>query len=114
MKTEFYQVCRTAKPNPSHEIWHRLHKDGKLLGIITQVISEFLDMLTFSKNIDHLHESAGVPVEKIISLHGSESVVLCVSCKKNFTREEIHSRIVDHAEKVPKCSNCGGNWLKSS
>eukprot|EP01118_Nematostelium_gracile_P007886 TRINITY_DN2588_c0_g1_i2.p2 TRINITY_DN2588_c0_g1~~TRINITY_DN2588_c0_g1_i2.p2 ORF type:complete len:186 (+),score=68.08 TRINITY_DN2588_c0_g1_i2:775-1332(+) len=93
MKTEFYDILQKTTFNPSHKIFAALHKQGKLDAIITQ-------------NIDSLHVRAGVPEDKIISLHGTESVCHCLTCGDEYKREIVHLKI-KCGENVPRC-HCGG------
>ncbi len=50
---------------------------------------------------------AGVPAEKIISIHGSEMGIVCYQCKKKYDREVIHQRILAGDSK-PACDSCSG------
>jgi NAD-dependent deacetylase len=88
-----------AKPNIGHYALAELFKLGKLDGVITQ-------------NVDGLHQSAGMPDDKVVELHGTLKYVSCLTCGKRWPREEIEKRMEDTGEKAPECE-CGG-FLKQS
>ncbi len=94
MSSEMWEQMRDASPNKGHLALKRLEDRGKLLAIVTQ-------------NIDHLHHKAGNHPEKIIEIHGTAVTVSCLSCKRQWPREEIHQRIRS-GERVPYCQYCGG------
>lgn len=83
----------TAKPNEGHMSIAALHHLGYLDTIITQ-------------NIDGLHESSGIPKEKIIELHGNTRRVRCMSCKRLISWKEAEAMIAA-GDRAPECS-CGG------
>ena len=90
---EFWPVVRDAEPNPAHLALAELWRMGKLDCVITQ-------------NVDGLHQKAGVPDDKVIELHGTAWKVLCLSCGREYEREEIQQRLIS-GEEDPRCS-CGG------
>ncbi|MFC1593093.1 Sir2 family NAD-dependent protein deacetylase, partial [Candidatus Omnitrophota bacterium] len=90
----YYPVMANAKPNPGHYAIAELHHIGKLDCVITQ-------------NVDGLHQESGIPEEKVIELHGNLKWVICLSCSKRYSRDEIQSRL-ESGEKSPKCGACGG------
>jgi len=92
--TEIYYTILKAKPNPAHYACVTLNQLGKLDCVITQ-------------NIDNLHQSAGLPREKVIELHGNALRVICLSCKKEYDRQEIQQR-VEKGEGAPVCNFCKG------
>ena len=89
-----------AKPNIGHFAIQDLFQMGKLDCIITQ-------------NVDGLHQSAGVPDEKVIELHGTLKYVSCLRCGKRWPREEIEKRMDETGDKAPECDSCGG-YLKQA
>jgi len=93
MELELYNFIKKATPNPAHNIFKYFHDIGKLRAIITQ-------------NIDGLHEISGIPEEKVISIHGTCRKILCQTCKKVYSAEEIFIR-VEGGTKSPLCV-CGG------
>ena len=90
---EFYKFYKekmiypNAKPNPAHEFFADLEKQGKNVTIITQ-------------NIDGLHSSAGS--SDVLEIHGSVNRNYCLKCHKFYSLEEIMNNTI-----IPKCS-CGG------
>src|SRR5579862_7550123 len=55
------------QPNDGHFAVARLIAAGKASVVITQ-------------NVDNLHQDSGVPVEKVIELHGNASYIKCLEC----------------------------------
>jgi NAD-dependent deacetylase len=94
MSTEFYEILKDALPNRAHLAIKALEDTGKLLVIVTQ-------------NIDHLHHKAGNPPEKIIEIHGTAFFVSCLSCGKEYGRDEIQARL-NAGVKIPYCDDCSG------
>jgi NAD-dependent deacetylase len=88
-----------AKPNAGHYALAGLYKMGKLDSVITQ-------------NVDGLHQSAGIPDDKVIELHGTLKYVSCLTCGKRWPREEIEERMNRTGNKAPECE-CGG-FLKQA
>jgi NAD-dependent deacetylase len=88
-----------ARPNPGHYALAELYAMGKLDSVITQ-------------NVDGLHQSAGIPDNKVVELHGTLKYVSCLSCGKRWPREEIEARMDRTGEKAPECE-CGG-FLKQA
>ena len=80
MATEMYEPIKKAQPNQAHLAIAELEKLGKLDCVITQ-------------NIDGLHFKGGNSEEKVIQLHGTAIFVSCLSCKKQYDRDEIQERI---------------------
>ena len=87
-----------AKPNTGHKVIAKLIKNGKASYVITQ-------------NIDNLHQSSGIPENKIIELHGNSSYAKCLECKSKYelqtVKEEFQSQPVE-SRKSPCCKKCGG------
>ncbi len=61
------QTIGEAKPSTGHEVIAALVKRGHVARVITQ-------------NIDGLHETAGVPRDRIIEIHGNGTYAACLSC----------------------------------
>lgn len=94
MSREFYAPLKGAQPNPAHLAIAELERMGKLDCLITQ-------------NVDHLHQRAGVPPEKVIELHGTALTVSCLSCQNKYPMDEIQSWLL-RGVGVPRCDRCGG------
>ncbi len=83
----------TSAPNMGHNAIAMLHEMGILTTLITQ-------------NIDGLHQTSGIPEEKIIELHGNTRRVRCMSCKKLISWEQAQKKL-DTGNLSPQCS-CSG------
>ncbi len=94
MSTEFYDGMKDALPNQAHLAIKRLEDKGRLLAIVTQ-------------NVDALHHKAGNTPDKIIEIHGTVFTVSCLSCGKEYDRNEIQVRLASGV-KVPYCDQCSG------
>ncbi len=82
------------KPNPAHYAIAELERLGKLDAVITQ-------------NIDNLHQTAGVPDEKVFELHGNLKWVVCLSCRQRYPFEQVKIKL-DKGEDIPQCQDCSG------
>ncbi len=95
-KLEGWAAFRDAKPNAIHSSIVGLERAGKVRAVVTQ-------------NIDGLHRKAGTSPEKLIELHGTNSLVECQSCGA-LSDPEPHFREFAKTRKPPLCA-CGG-YLK--
>eukprot|EP01120_Amphizonella_sp_Union-15-10_P002812 TRINITY_DN13100_c0_g1_i1.p1 TRINITY_DN13100_c0_g1~~TRINITY_DN13100_c0_g1_i1.p1 ORF type:complete len:446 (+),score=96.15 TRINITY_DN13100_c0_g1_i1:74-1411(+) len=95
IKTELNEIIKTARPNPSHDIFTYLHGSGKLLSLVTQ-------------NIDGLHHKSGLPKEFIYEIHGTVETGRCWECKKPIDPELIYPKLRNNEIQIPKCEECGG------
>ena len=89
-KDERYPTIKNAKPNKAHYAVFELEKQGKINRVITQ-------------NIDGLHQLAGS--SEVIELHGTTRNISCLSCKKQYSMDEVFEKL--DTELPPHCS-CGG------
>lgn len=83
-----------AKPNRGHLALATLVAEGRMTGLITQ-------------NIDGLHETSGVPPEKIVELHGNGTYARCLDCRHRLELDWVRSRLAATGE-PPACAACGG------
>jgi NAD-dependent deacetylase len=97
-KVEGWPGFVKAQPNATHYAIADLEKAGKLLVVITQ-------------NIDGLHARAGTSSERLIELHGTNSLVECQTCHWRGDPEPYIAYFETH-RRCPLCS-CGG-FLKFS
>lgn len=67
-----------ADPNPAHHALAALEAAGRINGVITQ-------------NVDGLHHAAGS--ERVIELHGNLAHVVCLSCERRWTRDEMQAEL---------------------
>jgi NAD-dependent protein deacetylase/lipoamidase len=88
-----------AVPNAGHRALVALEQSGRLHALITQ-------------NIDGLHQRAGNSPEKVIEVHGTVHVVVCMSCERREPMQAVLAR-VRAGEEDPPCEKCGG-ILKSA
>ena len=93
-KVETWPQMKRAQPNPGHLAFVELHRQGKLLAMITQ-------------NIDGLHQKAGLPDRLVYEIHGTTLVASCLSCGDKISSDEACAR-VEGGEKAPECLRCGG------
>ncbi|WP_327185877.1 SIR2 family NAD-dependent protein deacylase [Streptomyces sp. NBC_01334] len=89
----------TAEPNAAHRAVVELERSGVPVRVITQ-------------NVDGLHQLAGMPVRKVLELHGSARSVVCTRCHTRGPMEDALAR-VEAGEEDPACLACGG-ILKSA
>ena len=92
MRQEMHHDFANAKPNDGHRAIARLEQLGKIVAVITQ-------------NIDGLHQDAGS--RRVVELHGTNRMIACVSCGKEWPPPEIITR-VEAGEEAPECDECGG------
>ena len=100
-KIDNYPQMRDAEPNAGHVALARLFEAGYLKTMITQ-------------NVDGLHQKAGIPEDRVIELHGSNSHVTCLQCRRRFSWQEVLPFFEQHpppSTDCPRCEECGG-WLK--
>ena len=90
IRDERYPTLKKVKPNDGHYALVELEKREKLYRVITQ-------------NIDGLHQIAGS--SDVIELHGNTRKILCMSCDKTYSMDEVYKRL--EKELPPRCS-CGG------
>ena len=92
-KLEGWDAFRNARPNAVHDAIARLEAAGKLLMVVTQ-------------NIDGLHRLAGTSSERLVEIHGTNSLMECQSC---HWRDEpaAHFDYFRLHRTPPKC-RCGG------
>jgi NAD-dependent deacetylase len=92
-KLEAWAAFRDAQPNASHQAIVRLERAGRLRAVVTQ-------------NIDGLHTRAGTSAERLVELHGTNSLVECQSCGRR-TAPEPHFEQFRKTRRPPLC-DCGG------
>lgn len=113
-----WPVVAKAQPNAAHYALARLEAAGHVQRLVTQ-------------NVDGLHQRAGST--GVIELHGSLGRVVCLVCRRLYSRDDIQRRLesenplfaggtaqqapdgdalVESANfdrfRVPQCSHCGG------
>jgi len=83
-----------AKPNAGHHAIAQLVHRGKVSAVITQ-------------NVDNLHQDAGVPVERVIELHGNATYAKCLECGLRHELEVLKQSFLGRDE-IPVCRSCSG------
>ena len=94
-KGETWEVISAAQPNPAH------------LALAALAHRDRVDLLV-TQNVDGLHERSGFPGDRLVNVHGTDSVVACVRCERREPRA-IAQRAWEAGEAVPRCS-CGAPW----
>lgn len=84
----------SARPNAGHLAIAELERCGKLHALITQ-------------NIDGLHQKAGNSPQRVIEVHGTVHVAVCLSCGGKRPMQATLER-VRAGEADPPCEQCGG------
>jgi NAD-dependent deacetylase len=96
-KLEGWAHFRDALPNAAHLSIVELERIGKLELLVTQ-------------NIDGLHQAAGSSRDKLVELHGSNSMNECVECGERELAERC-LREFETTREPPRCGHCDG-WMK--
>ncbi len=92
-KLEGWDAFRGARPNAVHQAIVRLEKADKLHLVVTQ-------------NIDGLHSRAGTSPERLVELHGTNSLVECQSCRWRGDPQPAFDFFRTH--RSPPLCVCGG------
>ena len=92
-KLEAWESFRNAQPNDVHRAIVRLEQAEKLRMVVTQ-------------NIDGLHSLAGTSGDRLVELHGTNSLVECQSCKRRSDPEPHFDFF--RAQRTPPLCACGG------
>ncbi len=87
------QRIRDAQPNPAHQA-------------IVKLAAGARDFLLVTQNVDDLHlraewESARLPAEKMVQIHGDIFVTRCSRCEFHYREHEADTL------EIPKCRECG-------
>jgi NAD-dependent deacetylase len=94
-KGETWRLISAARPNPAHEALADLTRSGRIDLLVTQ-------------NVDGLHERSGFPPERLVNIHGTDSEVECMACRRRAPRALAHDAW-EAGVAVPRCE-CGGPW----
>ena len=87
IRTIFYDLFGTVRPNPAHKALAALEEKGLLHAVITQ-------------NVDNLHFDAGSST--VHEFHGSLKRLACLKCSGTVMIEEVDLSVVP-----PLCARCG-------
>lgn len=83
-----------VEPGRGHYALANLVSRGKVQAIITQ-------------NIDNLHQLSGVPVDRIVELHGNGTYATCLSCGMRYELADIRHEF-ELTGAAPVCDACSG------
>ena len=92
-KLEAWESFKNARPNQVHRAIVHLEEAGKLEMVVTQ-------------NIDGLHSLAGTSPERLVELHGTNSLVECQSCHRRRDPQPYFDFF--RAHRTPPLCTCGG------
>lgn len=101
LKRKLQAELAAAEPNPAHNFFGLLERQGKLAHLITQ-------------NIDSLHQKGGVSDSKMIELHGHMRGVICSDRRSLLNPEPYGEGLCDYTcaldavdpTAVPSCPKC--------
>jgi NAD-dependent deacetylase len=94
-KGETWQLISTAQPNPAHLALAALAHADRIQLLVTQ-------------NVDGLHERCHFPGDRLINIHGTDSAVECMKCRRRAERA-VAQALWESGQAVPRCE-CGGPW----
>ncbi len=94
LQGELWGARSTVRPNEGHRAIARLHKHGRLAGVVTQ-------------NVDGLHYKSGLPDDMVAELHGNVRNTHCMSCDNRWPTETALGW-VEAGREDPHCPDCGG------
>jgi NAD-dependent deacetylase len=94
-KGETWQVIRAARPNAAH------------LALAEIAVADRVEVLV-TQNVDGLHERSAFPRERLVTIHGSDFEVECMTCHRRAARE-VAQVLWESGVAVPRCG-CGGPW----
>lgn len=92
-KSEDYTAFGAAEPNEVHKAIVALEQAGRVEMVVTQ-------------NVDGLHRSAGTSPDRLIEVHGTNTLIECQSCGERSEPETHYSRFAATGA-PPECA-CGG------
>jgi NAD-dependent deacetylase len=95
-KLEGWPGFKAARPNATHFAILELERASKIRAVVTQ-------------NIDGLHALAGTSAQRLIEVHGTNSLVECQTCGQQ-SDPEPHFEYFRRERRPPTCP-CGG-YLK--
>ncbi|MBD3189994.1 MAG: hypothetical protein GF308_05100 [Candidatus Heimdallarchaeota archaeon] len=109
-------------PPPRSSVpWHQVQPNEAHLALVELQNMGLLKFL-ISQNVDNLHLKSGIKASKIAELHGNTTLMVCLSCKKKMTYEEVGwdkaiwgpgYRTSPVQKGQPKCPNCQGRIISS-
>src|SRR2546428_195338 len=91
-KGETWQLIRAAEPNAAHRALAELADARRIALLVTQ-------------NVDGLHERSGFPPDRLVNIHGTDSEVMCMECRRREPRG-VAQAAWEAGTAVPRCP-CG-------
>ena len=91
----FRREFERAQPNVAHRVIADLVNGGRALGVVTQ-------------NIDNLHQRAGVPVARVVELHGNGTSAACLDCGAPYDLDDLEADF-RRTDEPRTCDACGGH-----
>jgi NAD-dependent deacetylase len=85
--------------------WHAEPNAGHVA--VAALTNSDIDTTVVTQNTDGLHQRAGTPPDRVVELHGTMHVVMCVECQHRSPTSDVIARIAA-GEAVPPCPQCGG------
>jgi NAD-dependent deacetylase len=82
------------EPNGGHAAVAQMVSGGKVTAVITQ-------------NVDNLHQQSGVPLDRVIELHGNASYAACLDCHTRYDLADLKRDFLAEGT-IPWCRACGG------
>jgi NAD-dependent deacetylase len=92
-KLDTWEAHAHAQPNDVHRAIARLERAEKVVAVVTQ-------------NIDGLHRRAGTSPDRLIELHGTDHLVMCLQCQAT-SDPPAHLAQFKSTRHPPRCP-CGG------
>jgi NAD-dependent deacetylase len=83
-----------AEPNAGHRAVAKLYERGIVSHVVTQ-------------NVDGLHQSSGVPDDRVIELHGNSTYAKCLECGTRYSLDDMQA-LFEATGEPPGCEVCGG------
>lgn len=93
-RKQMYPFMMSRQPNAGHLAIARLVTGGHALAVITQ-------------NIDGLHQKSGIPMDRVIELHGSAHRLRCVP-NGHLIDGGVVQHELENGNEDPRCPRCGG------
>jgi len=88
------ETFRAAAPNRGHRAVAELVRRGTAAAVVTQ-------------NIDGLHQTSGVPDDRVVELHGNTTYAHCLDCKARYELDALRTAF-ERDRDAPLCDDCGG------
>jgi NAD-dependent deacetylase len=60
-----------------------------------------------TQNVDGLHQTSGVPDDRVIELHGNSTYAKCLKCGARYSLDDMQT-LFESTGEPPTCEVCGG------